>query len=361
MAAPTLQTTYTGAGGNGSATVGGMTIAAGSNQLLIIIASNNTNGMAPTPTWNGSSTGVTSIISVFNNNATMTTKMWYLANPTQTTANLAITGTTSNTGIIAYLFKDVDLSNPIGGTGSDATNGVATSSVTITTDRDNSIVVSGIGTGNAVDLVASGTNQTLGNNVSMGSGSPRMADSTQTTTTAGSYTQSFNIGGGTAGRALISAEIHGILDLSVSVGEDITVSESVSTDVMFDISVNDSVAVTENVTVAIPFLGDLSLSETITVSENISFDFIFSVNVSESISVTENLTMDNSLLAGISVSESISVTEFINVLRPIRLGLAKMRSQENLNPLAMDDQSDDMQMRSYENNRPMGMDDESVL
>lgn len=205
--APVIQTTYTGQGGLGTTNLS-ITVGAGSNQVLVIIVTTGTTSFGSTPTWNGSSTGVTFVNSV-TNGSNQITGIWYLKNPTQTIANVSYPGT-NNTGINAYLLNSVDLSSPVGTNGTNVSASVATSQVTITTSRDNSIVISGIGTPNAVDLVTTGTNQTLGTNVNMGSGNPRMADSSQTTTTAGSYTQGFSIGGGTATRTLVSVEIQGI-------------------------------------------------------------------------------------------------------------------------------------------------------
>lgn len=215
--APTLQTTYTGAGGLGSASTS-ITVGAGSNQVLVIIVSVNANS-SPTPTWNGSSTGVTAADSFFSSGANTKLSIWYLLNPTQTTANLAVTGT-SNTGIQGYLFNGVDLSSPIGATITGGDTSSDPTSLALTTNRNNSIVVSGIGTANALDASASGTNQTLGANVLMGGGNPRIADSTQTTTTAGSYTQSFSFGSN-ARRAMVSVEIHGMVtvDNTLAIGQ----------------------------------------------------------------------------------------------------------------------------------------------
>lgn len=202
--APTLQTTFVGNGGIGGSASASITVGAGSNQLLVIVAGTNA-GSIGTPTFGGSSTGITNILTAVQGGANLIS-VWYLKNPTQTTANLAVTGT-SNTAITAYLFKDVDLTTPIGASTSDL-NTSSTQSLSLTIDRSNSIIVSGLTKTTTGSATVTGTNQTLGDEVFTGS-VPYVYETRQTTTSVGSYTQSFSTSGSVAW-AMISVEVHGI-------------------------------------------------------------------------------------------------------------------------------------------------------
>lgn len=210
--APTLQTTYTGnAINSGSTTTVSttITVGAGSNQLLVVTATTANGSTIGTPTFNGSSTGMTPAAIFANNTQALLTSVWYLANPTQTTASLSVAGSFS-TGIAGFLFSDVDLTNPIGGT--NTTNGpnATTQSTMVTTNLDNSTIVSSICTGNNLTTTATGTNQTLGTQLQANFAAYILANSTQTTTAAGSYTQTFSYSSNTPARIMASVEIHGL-------------------------------------------------------------------------------------------------------------------------------------------------------
>lgn len=206
--APTLQTTYTGNGATSTASQS-ITIGAGSNQLLVVTASTNSGSTIGTPTFNGSSTGMTQAAIFANNTQQILTSVWYLASPTQTTAALAVSGT-NDTGVAAFLFSGVDLTNPIGATATTNGPNATTQSTTVTTNLNNSIIVSSICTPNNLTTTTTGTNQTLGTQVQGPSTAYILANSTQTTTAAGSYVQTFSYGGSTPTRIMASVEIHGL-------------------------------------------------------------------------------------------------------------------------------------------------------
>lgn len=148
-------------------------------------------------------------------------------------------------------------------------------------------------------------------------------------------------------------------NLTVSVSDSITVSESVTMHITSFINVNDTATVTESVTVLIPQLL-LSVNDTITVTENISASFVFFASVFDTITITESVTVFLPFY-GVNVNEAITITESVTVLQKnyvpnvndsitvtesitlertaVRQGIIHMRSRQQARPLSMDDRS----------------------
>jgi len=142
-------------------TISGFTVAANSNRVLIVSAdvydaAQNITGI----TWNGTENFVFGV-AVDAGSSDRRAEIWYLVNPTATTADVVTTwaSTAIRRGAGVYSFYDVDQDDPLGVTATDNGTG-STSSGTITPTTSNSLIVdSDISSGNggsAVDTLTAG-------------------------------------------------------------------------------------------------------------------------------------------------------------------------------------------------------------
>jgi hypothetical protein len=181
----------------------------------------------------------------------------------------------------------------------------------------------------------------------------------------------------------VSESVNVDVQLNPTVSESITVSEFVSLDFIRDISVFDSISVSESVLVdnsqlgdvfvndaivisesIVPQmdLGDISVSDSITVSENIGTDLQLDISLNETILVSEFISVDNSRLGDISISESITVSENISVtVMVLPKGLIIMRSKEQNRVQGMDPKNGPITLRPKDQNRPTSLDDKRVM
>lgn len=131
-----------------------------------------------------------------------------------------------------------------------------------------------------------------------------------------------------------------IFDPDISVIETITVSESVTMNEadLGGINVNEVITVAENVSITNSDLGDVSVFDTVTITEFATIDLPFNISVFDSVSVSEDISATNSDLGGININETITITESITIQESAqRKGFIKMRSTQQSYPIPMDD------------------------
>ena len=142
------------------------TVASNSNRILIVCAYRySSGGDISGITWNGSEAFTRA---KFQNGSTETgrTEIWYLVNPTATTASVVTTWDASSTrrGVGVYSFYNVKQTNPIGVTADD--DGIATvTTSTITPTTAGSMIVDVIGSGSngaPTDSLTAGWTQLIG-------------------------------------------------------------------------------------------------------------------------------------------------------------------------------------------------------
>ena len=122
---------------------------------------------------------------------------------------------------------------------------------------------------------------------------------------------------------------------SVILTESVTVENSQ----LGDISVNDAITLTESVTVENSQLGDIDVSDTITIADVPTIDFLFLVNVSDDITISESVEIAAGM-GDINVSDTITITESVTMFVPdLSSGIAIMRSEQQQYPLGMDDET----------------------
>ena len=104
------------------------------------------------------------------------------------------------------------------------------------------------------------------------------------------------------------------LNSNISVQDSITITESTKTELNSFINVSDSVSITESVNVNIVAAGGISInvSDNITLSENVTLLESISVSVSDSVTVTENVKL--LLESSINVNDSVTITEALQRL-----------------------------------------------
>lgn len=101
--------------------------------------------------------------------------------------------------------------------------------------------------------------------------------------------------------------------ISISVSDQLNVSESVSLLLLSNISVSDQLNVSESVTVFLPFF-NVNVSDQITVSESVTMLTTLFINTSDEITLTEEVTATNAIT--ISVSDELTVSESVTVFLP---------------------------------------------
>jgi hypothetical protein len=100
-------------------------------------------------------------------------------------------------------------------------------------------------------------------------------------------------------------------DLSVSVSDSVTISETVTRLMTSYISVSEPITISEAATVLLVYL--ISVADSITISEAATLLLLHFVSVSDSITTTEAITMLVPFLL-VSISESVSITEAVTML-----------------------------------------------
>lgn len=211
---------------NGTVLTFSHTVDSGSN-LLVVAESHNSNADPTSVTFNG--VALTKAVFVGNSNEPNRATIWYLVNPTVTTANIVVT-IGANRGIVAgaYNFSGASTS-PIGNTATQ-NNGNSTSS-------SSSLSITAAESGNYIIDVVSVTAQdpTVGadqtqrwNKTSGPTNNHRGASSTETGS-SGSHTMSWTFG--TANACQASVEILGA-SVNPNVNDTVTVTESSPVDII---------------------------------------------------------------------------------------------------------------------------------
>ena len=146
-----------------SLTISSFTVGSNSNRILIVaVGEYNAEPAVTGITWNGSE----AFTEILTYSTGLRAGLWYLINPTATTANVVITyASTAKSGAGVYSFYNVDQSSPIGATNS-ASGTTASPSPTITPTTTGSIIVdsithiSGVGA-TLVDTLTAGWSQSM--------------------------------------------------------------------------------------------------------------------------------------------------------------------------------------------------------
>jgi len=275
--------------------------------LAITIGVKNT---APTDvTFNGDA----AIKEVEATNGLFRASVWYLVNPDSGNYTVSLTGmgfsTAGSVGIVE--FSGVNTATPIDD--SDVSTGTGSpSSVSLTTKEDSEYLVSALAVDGfwSSDLIPSGSQVEVHNDEDF----------------------SVNVSGG--------YQLEGVAD-DVSIGWTWTetISEAYATVAVafkaggIAAEINDSVGISEEITVAVTNLGGISLDESLSVAESLSLSIGVSHSTASSLSISEFIDIDTGDSSVVEAGD-ISVTENVSiVLKNFIVSVAETVSlSENLNP-----------------------------
>lgn len=145
-----------------------------------------------------------------------------------------------------------------------------------------------------------------------------------------------------------------VTDLSINTNDSITITESVTMEVTSFINVSDTITITESITAENTELGPISVSDTITITESVEVDAPYEISVFDSISISESVTVENTQLGNIIVNDSITITETVtlSVFPDQILGIAYMKNTDDLYLY---------NMRGDDKYSPPGMDDKAII
>lgn len=167
----------------------------GTNLILVLslVFANNVNATTSSPTYNG--VAMTQA-ATFTGNAKV--QVWYLVNPATGSHTVSIP-TNAGGGANVVTAETVSLTgvsqtSPIGATGTGTTASGSSISASVTTTTPNSYLVDSASTfsSGSPSLTATGTNQTSRNGITYSSSNNISGQSTETTTSVGSYAVSYS-------------------------------------------------------------------------------------------------------------------------------------------------------------------------
>ena len=146
---------------------------------------------------------------------------------------------------------------------------------------------------------------------------------------------------------------------NISVSDQIDLTENTTQFLhAFFLSVSDSVTVSESVTSLL--ISNISVSDSLTLTENVTLTQVLNISVSESVDITESV--ERTLIVTLSVSDQINITESVTrVISDPKRGLAIMRGKDQQWPFAMDEGTGRVVMRGKDQQYPLGMDDSTIL
>lgn len=245
--AATFSTQYQGVAATVSSVTINNVVTPASQPFLIVGISNDANSTnVSNVTFNGTALtkligGKASVGAVRN----FWLDVWYMANPPSTTASVVVTynSSTTNGTVQIITASGVSASSPIGANPTPSTGATAggTGDVPITTTLPSSLVVNMMFQDpfwGPTSITPTGTNQTRRGTTATGTNAASGSVSTQTTTDAGVYNDSWTWGISSNTSAYVSALI-----------------EVVSNDISAS-SITDSSTVTESVSMMVPFSVD---------------------------------------------------------------------------------------------------------
>lgn len=178
----------------------------------------------------------------------------------------------------------------------------------------------------------------------------------------------------------ISESVLRLSILNINVNDQITVTDTATVESgTFNISVSDQINVSESVTMLIPFLNinisdqltmtesvstalavDISVSDQLNITESVSNILILNVNVFDQLSVSESVSMASIL--NISVSDQLTITESKTVLPSDKVtGLIVLRGQDQSLPVTFTEQDQNLPILLTKNEYPLGMTDQAQM
>jgi hypothetical protein len=117
--------------------------------------------------------------------------------------------------------------------------------------------------------------------------------------------------------------------LSININDSLTVSEGITINNtnLGGINVSDALTITESVTVTIFGAGTnlaISVNDALTITESVTINNtnLGGISVSDAISITESVTITNTNLGGISVSDALTITDVVTIGRENNINLS---------------------------------------
>lgn len=275
------------------------TTGVGLNGILVVGVAIFATGTVSSITYNGQA--LTFLRA--DSNGVYRSEFWYIINPSSgantVTVNLS-TSLTSISGAVSYF--GVSPSDPFeNATGANGVGGSDTVNVTTGLQADWVIGV----TANAANPIAAGSGQTERVNVGGALGSIGFADRNAISPPA-TVAMNWTGTGALNPWAITAAAMVPVTDVpDISVSDSVTVSESITVTIRTTPSVSDAVSVSEAVTMMI--LDFQSVSDAVTVSENLSITVADPLSFSDAVTVSEAISLDIRIQP--NVLDSVTVAE----------------------------------------------------
>lgn len=378
----------------------------GSNLIVFGLLINDTNRVWSSASYN--SVAMTQAGSDVDFGDDHACSMMYLVNPATGTHSLSMTVSGSCTMIqAAASYSGVAQSSPIDNT-AQSTSTTDPLAVSVTVNTANSWIIAVVGFQQNTASVTAGANTS--HLVNMDSGTRFSGWDTNSAQTTGSKTMNFDpdTAAGFVGALLVAFKavvsdvsisvsdqlsitdaVTRLLQSFVSVSDQLNVSESVSRSTLlfintsdqltvtdtatvqggtFNISVSDQLTLTDVASVLVPFLiinvsdqltltdvisvalaVDISVSDSVTISESTSETLVSNISVSDQLTVTDTASIANIL--NISVSDQLTVTDSATIRPSDKVaGLIILRGNDQNLPVTLTEQE-----------YPLGMKDQAQM
>ena len=289
-----LDTNTYGASDATTTTVG-ITVANNSNRVLIaLISLGNSTGISQVDsvTFN-TSEAFTRAVTIIDDGTDAACDIWYLINPTATTADVVVDydgGNSPDAAVNVVSLYGADQTDPIGARGA-ATGSSTTPQASITKEDSNSWVLAVIsygGGGAGVSGTPNSTEVELQDTIGgSGAGDYNHISGYSTSLT----TLRWNMSDSGSAWAMLMAEVKptAVTGLSVSVNDSITVTESKGLIETSFVNLTETITITESRSTQL--IVELSVSDTISITESTQFNLISDITKSETITLSENIVI----------------------------------------------------------------------
>ena len=333
-----------GGGVNGSVLTVAGTVSSGSNRVLVWIRTWGTANDPTSITWNG-----TALTKYQDQTATPPdprVSIYYLVAPEVGSFNLVDTQNQSvrHAGV-GVVFDNVDQTTPF-----EAFAGAIAATVNITTLAANAWPFAACGSNNTDAIAGSGlTIEGQFQNVYRSA----FLDFASVKATPGTYTLDFT--NGTTPVILAASLNPSDVSITITVNDQLNITESISPILIHNISVFDQLNITE--TVAMIIASNIFVFDQLTITESVTIDAAtFFINVLDQLNITDVLTVSRFQETElISVSDQITITE--NVTKEFvesAKGYTRLRGADQQYPVTMTNSWNE-KMRGLDQEYPLGM------
>ena len=110
-------------------------------------------------------------------------------------------------------------------------------------------------------------------------------------------------------------QVGAVSTLNVSVFDSVSITEDITPEITSFISISDQLNITEDTTVQVSAISELNVNvfDSITITESVVLESSSFINVNDNISLTEGISLANTQLGGVNVSDTITITESATV------------------------------------------------